>query len=304
MKSVIYNIERFSIHDGPGIRTTVFFKGCNLRCFWCHSPESQAPDPELQVFDEKCVHCGRCVKVCPNEAHIIADSNQLFLRERCDACGKCSESCPNGALILCGKEMTTDELFREILRDKDFYDSSGGGVTLSGGEPLLQIESAVQLLKKSKAVNIHTAIETAGNVGWGDFERILKHTDLVIFDLKAVDSLLHRDSTGFSNDLILDNLAKLMNSTVNLIIRIPVIPGVNDTISRMKKSAELLNKAQNIQYVELLKFNKLGRGKYDSLNRAYLAKELKEVKTEQLKQLASVFEYTGLKVKQPISGGV
>ena len=197
MKATVFDIERNSYVDGPGIRTAVFFKGCNLRCAWCHNPESQSPKPQMMFYKNKCMGCGKCREKCPNNL------------ESCDLCGKCSLFCPQDARDICGKEYTVDEVLKEVLKDKAFYETSGGGVTFSGGECMLQIEFLTKILKACKENGIHTAVDTAGHVPYERFEQILPYTDLFLYDVKCFDSDKHRQYTGLENQLILKNLKRI-----------------------------------------------------------------------------------------------
>ncbi len=252
IKANIFDITRNSFVDGPGIRTTVFFKGCNLRCAWCHNPESQNSEREMMFFKNKCTGCGTCKEVCPN--HL----------ESCDFCGKCERYCPQNARKLCGKEMTVDEVIQEVIKDKVFYDASGGGVTFSGGECMLQIDFLAECLRKCKENGIHTAVDTAGLVPWRYFEKILPFSDLFLYDVKLIDKEKHKRFVDADNDLILENLKKLSATEKDVIVRIPVIGGVNDNETEMNKIAEVLN---NIRYsdIELLPYHKLGENKYEAL---------------------------------------
>ena len=207
MKATIFDIERSSYVDGPGIRTTVFFKGCNLRCAWCHNPESQSAKPQMMFYKNKCTGCGKCREKCPHNL------------ELCDLCGKCSLFCPQDARDICGKEYTVDEVLKEVLKDKVFYETSGGGVTFSGGECMLQIEFLTKILKACKENGIHTAVDTAGHVPYERFEQILPYTDLFLYDVKCFDSEKHRQYAGVGNGLILENLKKLLAKSTPVWIR-------------------------------------------------------------------------------------
>lgn len=251
MKAIIFDIQRNSFVDGPGIRTTVFFKGCNLKCRWCHNPESQSPKRQMMVYKNKCIGCGKCAEVCPNKL------------KSCDFCGRCEIYCPEDARKICGREYNADEVLSEIKKDRAFYDNSGGGATFSGGECMLQLDFLCEILKKCKENGIHTAVDTAGNVPWESFERILPYTDLFLYDVKAVSGELHRNGTGVSNELILENLKKL-SRCADIIVRIPVIGGYNDNREEMKKAAEFLH-GLGIKKVELLPYHAMGENKYDAM---------------------------------------
>lgn len=255
MKATIFDIERNSFVDGPGIRTTVFFKGCNLKCKWCHNPESQAPEKEMMLYKDKCIGCGKCREVCPN--HL----------KKCDFCGKCELFCAADARRICGKEYTVDEVLSEILKDKSFYETSDGGATFSGGECMLQIDFLCELLKKCKENGIHTAVDTAGNVPWKYFEFIIPYTDMFLFDVKCISENLHIAGTGASNRLIIENLTTLSSVFKGgIFIRIPVIGSFNDTKEEMNKIKEFLNNI-NFDKIELLPYHNMGNNKYTALNR-------------------------------------
>ena len=251
-KGIIFDIQRNSFVDGPGIRTAVFFKGCNLKCAWCHNPESQSRKIEMMLYKNKCIGCGKCREVCPDSL------------KNCHFCGKCEVYCPTDARRVCGREYTTDEVMAEIVKDKSFYENSGGGVTFSGGECMLQIDFLCEMLKKCKEEGIHTAIDTAGNVPWKYFERILKYTDLFLYDIKLFDNEKHIKYTGSGNKIILDNLKKMFEAGAKVWIRIPIIGGVNDNVEEMAKIKSFLMTYQP-QKIELLPYHDLGIYKYDAL---------------------------------------
>ena len=253
---IIFDLVRNSYVDGPGIRTTVFFKGCNLRCAWCHNPESQSPGPQLLFYPDKCTGCGKCREKCPNSL------------QSCSLCGKCALHCPNDARELCGREAAPEEVFRELLRDKAYYDASGGGVTFSGGECMLQIEALEALLKLCREAGLHTAVDTAGHVPFEYFERILPYTDLFLYDIKVMDEAVHRQYTGVGNARILDNLKWLLNLGHPLWIRIPVIPGVNDSPEEMERIRDFLAASPAPEKVELLPYHAMGEHKYAALGKA------------------------------------
>lgn len=249
MTAKIFDIQRCSFSDGPGIRTTVFFKGCNLRCAWCHNPESQSPKTQIMLYSDKCTSCGKCLSVCPNDL------------KHCDLCGKCEIYCPSSARRICGKDHTEDELLQEILKDKNFYQSSGGGVTFSGGEAMLQLDFLESMLKLSKENGIHTAVDTAGYHTFDRFERIIPYTDLFLYDVKAMDSEVHKKYTGVENELILENLAELLKRNIPVWIRIPVIPSVNNTEENMLKLKSFFEAHGHPQKIELLPYHRMGENK-------------------------------------------
>jgi len=249
---MLFDIERNSFVDGPGIRTTVFFKGCNLRCKWCHNPESQSFQPQLLFYRNKCTGCGKCKEVCP------------YHLEQCDLCGKCTIYCPVDARKVCGRKYTVGEVLAEVIKDKCFYDTSGGGVTFSGGECMMQVDFLLELLKKCKENGIHTAVDTAGCVTWEKFENILPYADLFLYDVKCFSEDLHIQGTGVSNKLILENLKRLSAEFAGDInVRIPVIPGFNDDPEEMQAMADFLN-CLRIKEVELLPYHKMGEHKYEA----------------------------------------
>ncbi len=252
-KAMIFDIQRNSFVDGPGIRTTVFFKGCNLRCKWCHNPESQSFEKQMLFYKDKCTGCGKCREVCPN--HL----------QSCDFCGKCELYCPAEARKICGREYTSDEVLAEVIKDKAFYDNSGGGVTFSGGECMLQLDFLREILEKCKSAGIHTAVDTAGNVPWESFEKILPFTDLFLYDIKAFGAELHRKGTGVSNELILENL-KNLSGRADIIVRIPVIGGYNDNDEEIRQIADFLKQIKIIK-AELLPYHAMGEHKYTALGR-------------------------------------
>lgn len=260
MKAKIFEIKPFAVHDGDGIRTTVFFKGCPLQCVWCHNPEGISGSAELAYFSHKCFSCGECVSACPNGAHAIVDGAHHFYREKCTACGQCEEVCLGNALTFYGKEYTVDELLPILLKDKDFYDNSGGGVTLSGGECLLQADFCAELLKQLKANGIHTAVDTAGLVSKTALDKVLPYTDVFLYDVKAISEAVHKTCTGQGNGQILDNLLYLEEKGAAVEIRIPYVPDFND--GEMGKIGEFLSRLRCVEKVRVLKYHNLAGTKY------------------------------------------
>lgn len=258
MKGIIFDIEHGSFVDGPGIRTTVFFKGCNLRCAWCHNPESQSSKPQMMFYKDKCIGCGKCEQVCP------------YSLKKCEFCGKCELFCPKNARKIVGKEYTPDEVLEEIIRDKVFFENSGGGVTFSGGECMLQIDFLCELLKRCKENGIHTAVDTAGNVKWECFEKIMPFTDLFLYDIKAYNFEAHKKWTGVDNKLILENLSKLLKIS-KVWIRIPIIPNVNDDEKEIVLIKEFLMNNGYPEKIELLPYHKMGENKFSALGKQTVA---------------------------------
>ena len=275
MKATIFDIERNSYVDGPGIRTTVFFKGCNLRCAWCHNPESQSAKPQMMFYKNKCTGCGKCREKCPNSM------------EKCDLCGRCSLFCPQDARDICGKEYTVDEVLKEVLKDKSFYETSGGGVTFSGGECMLQIDFLEEILKECKKNGIHTAVDTAGHVPFEFFERIIPYTDLFLYDVKCFDSDKHRQYTGVENQLILKNLKSLLAKSTPVWIRIPIIPTVNDTEEELQRIKEYLSSCGIPEKVELLPYHAMGEHKYAAVGKE--AQIFSVPGEEKMKHLENIF---------------
>ncbi len=265
MDAVVFDIQRFSIDDGPGIRTVVFLKGCNMRCSWCHNPESLNPYAEVMFFAQKCIGCGKCFEVCEKNCHVLLEGKRIFDTDLCDNCGRCAAVCCTGALTVTGQSMTVGELVAEIKKDDLFYQNSDGGVTFSGGEPLLQTDFLRELLIECKKAGIHCTVETAGNVPWAKFEKILPFTDLFLYDIKVVDETLHKKATGSGNRRIIDNLKKLAKTGVEVWVRTPLIPGVNDIPAERERIAELLVCLESIKTHVFLPYHKLGEGKYESL---------------------------------------
>ncbi|MCE5258839.1 MAG: glycyl-radical enzyme activating protein [Chloroflexi bacterium] len=297
MSGIVTNIQRFSIHDGPGIRTTVFLKGCNLRCFWCHNPETLSTQPQLQLFPNRCIGCGACFTRCVNGAHERVDGARAFHRELCKACGNCAETCYAEALVITGEDKSAEQVVAEVLRDKPFYETSHGGVTLSGGEPLLQFDFSYEILQRCKAEGLHTAIETALNFPWQRVEAILPVTDLVMLDIKLLDPAKHKECTGVSNERILENIRELGKCSRPLIVRTPIIPGMNDTPDEVLAIAHLAAQLPNLLYYELLPFHPMASGKYDSLGIDYRARDMERPSKEKMDTLVAYAQAAGIQVK-------
>ena len=282
----IFEIQRFSIHDGPGIRTTVFLKGCPLRCLWCHNPEGMAPEKALSFVPEKCIGCGYCFRACERGAHKTAaepgadgaasGGKHTLDREVCVVCGACTEECYAKALELVGRDVTVEEALDDVLRDRPFYETSGGGMTLSGGEPLMQIEFTEALLRAAKGAGLHCVVETCGFAGRDRFERILPHVDLFLYDIKEMDPARHQELTGVPNGLILANLRSLHDAGAAVLVRLPIIPGLNDRDGHFRALAGLARSLPNLLGFEVMPYHRLGTSK---LNRFGLEDKLGEVRT-------------------------
>lgn len=253
----VFDIHRFSLNDGPGIRTTVFLKGCPLKCLWCHNPESQAFKPQLSFNLEKCLHCFNCVDACQNSVHkIIEEKHQVFFEE-CKLAGNCIDACTQDALKIIGQKRSVEEIISEVKKDKKYYDKSGGGITISGGEPMAQYELTKQILKAAKKEGLHTCLDTCGFAKQRQYEELLEYVDLFLFDYKATDSQKHIELTGVDNKLILHNLNFLYNKKAHLIIRCLIVPGINDDSEHTNRICELKNEYPNAE-IEILKYHKMG----------------------------------------------
>ena len=262
-QGTIFNIQRFSIYDGPGARTTVFFKGCNLKCKWCHNPESISAKRQLEFYPDKCIGCGKCFAACPNGAHIIGeDGNHIIDREKCTVCGACVDTCYAEALVIVGQTVDAAYVVKSVMTDVPYYEQSGGGVTFSGGECMQQIDFLADIMAQLHEKGIHLAVDTAGNQPWEKFEKILPYADLFLYDIKAADSDVHRQLTGVPNQRILENLKKLSDLGKRIWIRIPYIPGCNS--GEMNGIIEIL-KDIPVEKIEIMPFHRLGEGKYKAL---------------------------------------
>jgi pyruvate formate lyase activating enzyme len=275
---IIFNIQRFSIHDGPGIRTTVFFKGCPLRCFWCHNPEGLQAKREVQFTPARCIGCGACVAACPHGAQELGQQGRIYHRDRCQGCGACVAACWAEALQMTGSVVTAEAVMAEVLQDQAFYASSGGGVTLSGGEPLQQPDFASEILQGCRAAGLHTAVETTLHAPWRHVEALLPLVDLFLVDIKQLDPVKHRSATGVSNERILANVRRLAATGHAVNFRIPVVPTVNDTPADIQAAASFVQALQQARpagaralSLELLPFHQLAGDKYGSLGRPYRA---------------------------------
>jgi pyruvate formate lyase activating enzyme len=276
LNGLVFNIQRYSIHDGPGIRTVVFLKGCPLECLWCCNPESQSFKPELQFFAATCTHCGLCIQACPEDA-LNPDpwlkTGKKIDRSKCTACGECTQVCPSGSLKIYGQEMSVEAVVEEVLRDPSYYRRSGGGVTLSGGEPMGQPDFARQVLQACYEHNVHTAIETTGVVAWPLYEAILPYTDLFLYDMKHMDSQVHRQLTRVPNERIVDNARRLSAAGARIILRIPLIPGLNTQPENLERTADLAAELGVLE-VHLMTFHQMGKDKYIRLERDYQLPEM------------------------------
>ncbi len=306
VKGLVFDIQRFSLFDGPGIRTTVFFKGCPLRCLWCHNPEGIDPQAQLLYSAGLCVSCGLCVKACPRGAQAIDKEGRHTLdRARCNVCGACVAACPTRALEMAGRSMTAGAVMDEVLKDRLFYTESGGGLTLSGGEPLLQPEFAAALLRAAREEGLHTAVETSGCCSWSRLEAILPLTDLFLYDLKEMDPLRHETFTGVPLKPILDTLSRLSEAGATIVLRLPFIPGCNARPDHIAAVAELaagltgpLRQAQGrLAGVDLLPYHRLGEGKRARLGLAETAPAADVPEKETIAGWKKAFAEAGLLVR-------
>jgi len=293
-RGLIFNIQRFSIHDGPGIRTTVFMKGCPLKCPWCSNPESQDSAPNLMVRDINCRACGACAGACPRQAIRIRDGVREIDWERCDQCLQCVSSCLYGALTVCGRYMDVEEVLDEIRRDEAFYRNSGGGITVSGGEPLFQAGFVTRLLSASKNEGFQTALDTTGHAAWERIEAALPFVDLFLWDLKHMDPEVHKRFTGVGNELILENLRRV-SGRARIWLRMPLIAGFNDSNAHME-AVLLLGKRVGAEKVSLLPYHEGGRSKSDQMGRPYAWSAASKPPDERIEALKHLVEREGLGV--------
>ncbi len=299
LKGLVFDVQKFAIHDGGGIRTVVFLKGCPLKCAWCANPESIDGRQEITFIKNNCIHCGKCLKACPQQA--LGQNSELPLspvidRDRCTLCGECLKTCYAGALNIVGRYVSVAELMVMIERDRKFYDQSGGGVTFSGGEPTAQADFLKAALKEARLRGIHTAIETSGFMKWEKLETVLKYVDLALVDIKHMDPKQHANLIGVPNGLILENLKKMAAMGLPVRIRLPLIPGYNDSLENMKDAAEFVKDLSNVQAVDILPYHRLGEMKWAQLDCSYELAEVVPPSQGDVRQRAKVFEDLGIKV--------
>jgi pyruvate formate lyase activating enzyme len=294
---LIFDIRRFSIHDGPGIRTTVFFKGCPLSCWWCHNPESQSPGLELWLRSERCIRCGECAKACPEGA--ISRQEDAYITDQavCTLCGTCLEACAAEARQIVGQQMSIAQVTAEVERDIPFFDESGGGVTISGGEPLQQRKFLVSLLRAFKKKDIHTTLDTCGYASWKALQEVQPYVNLFLYDLKLIDDTRHRQFTGVSNRLILQNLQRLVEAGQAVIVRVPIIPGVTDGEDDLHQLGAFMASLSEPPRAELLPYHRAATGKYERLERDYHLREVLPPTAEHMQAVAEILRSYELMVQ-------
>ena len=292
---IIFNIQRYSTEDGPGIRTTVFMKGCPLRCSWCQNPEGLSKEPDLVWYQTRCVAALECVKVCREVALKLTEEGMSIDREKCTRCGECVKACPAGALELIGKRYNTEELLDEVLRDRVFYEKSNGGVTFGGGEPMLQVDFLEDILPKLKETNIHVAIDTCGAVPWKYFERIIDYVDLFLFDLKLLDEQKFREYTGGNIGLVTDNARQISSRKIPMWVRTPIIPGYTDDEENIRSISEfVVRNLPTAQRYDLLSFNNMCKSKYERLGMNWELKDVPLIEKGDMEEFRKIAEGTGL----------
>jgi len=293
----VFNIQRFAVHDGPGVRTTVFLKGCPLSCWWCHNPESRAARPEVQIVADRCIQCGSCLEVCQHDAVVrLADGTYSVDPLHCARCGECTEACPTNGRKIVGQERGVNEVLEEVLKDKVFYEESSGGVTFSGGEPMAQRDFLLALLAESRARGLHTCVDTSGMASESTLERVAELTDLFLWDLKLIDDNRHRVFTGVGNRAILSNLMRLARRGAEVWIRVPFIPGINDDRDNLDALASLVAGLHRDYPVFLLPYHRIAQDKYGRLGHAYPLAGLEPPGEEQLEAAAARLRRAGLRV--------
>jgi pyruvate formate lyase activating enzyme len=287
--AMLFDIEHYAIHDGPGIRTTIFFKGCPLRCQWCANPESQQMTAELFYTEDLCLHCGECTRVCPNAAIQFESGERRHDRRQCNGCGSCAQTCTTGALEKCGFALDMHTLWKQVKDDRAFWDRSGGGITLSGGEPLLQYQCAAHFLSVCKRNYVHTAVETCGHVPMSHIEAVFPHVDLFIFDFKTAVEATHERLTGFANQQIKKNLSTVLRSGVDVLVRMPLVPGLNDAPEELAALGCFLETQRPGVCFEILGYHRLGIGKYERLCRPYALDAIEVPSAERIQAAKAIF---------------
>jgi pyruvate formate lyase activating enzyme len=300
IEGTVFDIKRFATGDGPGIRTLIFLKGCPLSCVWCSNPESQSSRPEILYVRTKCVGCGACLAACPVEA-IVADSSLGYVsrRDRCTACGRCVEACLHEARELVGRPMSVRAVMMTLRRDRRFFDHSGGGVTLGGGEPLLQSRFASEILRASRWEDIHTAIETAGQVPWPSLASVLPHLDLLFFDVKHLDPEASVEGTGQTGEQALSNLERVTESDFGgeIIVRVPFVPGFNDSDEVQRRIYSRVAGLRRVERIEVMPYHRFGMAKYAGLGRPYALEGVAPINKKDLAHLVRIGAECGIEVR-------
>lgn len=293
--SLIFDIKRYAINDGPGIRVVIFFKGCNLHCTWCHNPESISSKVEKMYAPAKCIKCGSCVAACPENAITLAPDGIITDSDLCTTCGKCADVCPTKAIEMSGRVMTVSEIMDIIEKERVFFDQSGGGVTFSGGEPLIHSKMLIELLDECHRRKIHTAVDTAGNVKTEIILEVAKRTDLFLYDLKLMDSEMHKKWVNSSNEMILKNLKAISELGIKITIRIPLIGGVNDTVENIEQTAKFISELSGeAKEVNLLPYHNIAQNKYMKLGKADSFEKLEEPSKISQESAISIFNKYGI----------
>ncbi len=298
---IVFDIRRYSIHDGPGIRTTVFLKGCVLSCLWCHNPESQASGPELILRDNRCIRCRACVDACPNGAIAWTDEGPRTDRAKCHGTGRCATACVAEARAVAGRTMTVEQVMDVVERDRPFYEESGGGLTLSGGEPLVQPYFSAALLKAAKARGIHTVLDTCGQGSWKSLDRLRHDVDLFYYDLKVMDEERHHLCTGVSNRRILANLRALAARGHRIVLRVPVVPGINDDEENLRALRAFAAGLPHVEGVDLLPYHRIGADKYVRMGRTYPLPDTAPPTRQRMAEVARTLAAAGLPVGRRLS---
>ncbi len=295
MKGLVFDIKRYSIHDGHGLRTTVFFKGCPLRCLWCHNPESQKNTIEFMYHLEECIFCLTCKNICSQSAISVENNHIKIDANSCNLCGECTENCPTNALEMVGKFYEPEELTYELLKDRDFFDD-GGGVTISGGEPLMQFEFLMELLALLKKEQVNIALDTTGFAETDRLLSTLPYVDTYLYDIKHMDSEIHKKYTGVGNERILSNLVELDRKGARISIRFPLIPTINDSNENIEKTAKFVSKLNCIESIDILPYHSMMEDKYRKLNKPFFLKHIKKPTDKRVEDVKRKFEKFGLRV--------